>query len=298
MLYSERNGFRKNKEKTDKIDLIAYKLLLDCCEKYKSNLIYKFPKKEYHSFTEKSYTTFNETNFINTLKYSIPDLYINEVGKVDLPSEENYNQLALIDYIEFFAQNIMDIRVTWNNFKYRDFEYIDCLSTKYISNNFRDEINNIFNLAGLTFELKENGNIERINEWCSFVDEIQTDIKKVNEDGLENLLEEAVKLYKEPNPVSRKNAVEKLWDAFERLKTYYDANKKQSANKIVNSMATNNEYFFQLFNNEFKVLTKIGNECRIRHHEMDKIEISEEYYDYLFQRCISLIGLAIKYLDK
>ena len=257
MLYSERNGFRKNKEKTDKIDLIAYKLLLDCCEKYKSNLIYKFPKKEYHSFTEKSYTTFNETNFINTLKYSIPDLYINEVGKVDLPSEENYNQLALIDYIEFFAQNIMDIRVTWNNFKYRDFEYIDCLSTKYISNNFRDEINNIFNLAGLTFELKENGNIERINEWCSFVDEIQTDIKKVNEDGLENLLEEAVKLYKEPNPVSRKNAVEKLWDAFERLKTYYDANKKQSANKIVNSMATNNEYFFQLFNNEFKVLTKI-----------------------------------------
>lgn len=298
MLYSERNGFRKNKEKTDKIDLIAYKLLLDCCEKYKSNLIYKFPKKEYHSFTEKSYTTFNETNFINTLKYSIPDLYINEVGKVDLPSEENYNQLALIDYIEFFAQNIMDIRVTWNNFKYRDFEYIDCLSTKYISNNFRDEINNIFNLAGLTFELKENGNIERINEWCSFVDEIQTDIKKVNEDGLENLLEEAVKLYKEPNPVLRKNAVEKLWDAFERLKTYYDANKKQSANKIVNSMATNNEYFFQLFNNEFKVLTKIGNECRIRHHEMDKIEISEEYYDYLFQRCISLIGLAIKYLDK
>ena len=298
MLYSERNGFRKNKEKTDKIDLIAYKLLLDCCEKYKSNLIYKFPKKEYHSFTEKSYTTFNETNFINTLKYSIPDLYINEVGKVDLPSEENYNQLALIDYIEFFAQNIMDIRVTWNNSQYRNFEYIDCLSTKYISNNFRDEINNIFNLAGLTFELKENGNIERINEWCSFVDEIQTDIKKVNEDGLENLLEEAVKLYKEPNPVSRKNAVEKLWDAFERLKTYYDANKKQSANKIVNSMATNNEYFFQLFNNEFKVLTKIGNECRIRHHEMDKIEISEEYYDYLFQRCISLIGLAIKYLDK
>ena len=298
MLYSERNGFRKNKEKTDEIDLIAYKLLLDCCEKYKSNLIYKFPKKEYHSFTEKSYTTFNETNFINTLKYSIPDLYINEVGKVDLPSEENYNQLALIDYIEFFAQNIMDIRVTWNNFKYRDFEYIDCLSTKYISNNFRDEINNIFNLAGLTFELKENGNIERINEWCSFVDEIQKDIKKVNEDGLEKLLEEAVKLYKDPNPVSQKYAVEKLWDAFERLKTYYNTNKRQSANKLVNFMAKNNDYFLQVFIKEFQVLTEIGNECRIRHHEVNKVEISEEYYDYLFHRCISLIGLAIKYLDK
>lgn len=260
MLYSERNGFRKNKEKTDEIDLIAYKLLLDCCEKYKRNLTYQFPKKEYHSFTDKSYTAFNETNFINTLKLLIPDLYINEAGKVDVPSEENYNQLALIDYIEFFAQNIMDIRVTWNNSTYRNFEYIDCLSTKYISNNFRDEINNIFNLAALTFELNENGNIERINEWCSFVDEIQKDIKKVNEDGLEKLLEEAVKLYKDPNPVSQKYAVEKLWDAFERLKTYYNTNKRQSANKLVNSMAKNNDYFLQVFIKEFQVLTEIGNE--------------------------------------
>jgi hypothetical protein len=298
MLYSERNGFRKNKEKTDKIDLIAYKLLLDCCEKYKNNLTYKFPKKEYHNFTEKFYTAFDETNFINTLKLLIPDLYINEAGKVDLPSEENYNQLALIDYIEFFAQNIMDIRVTWNNSQYRNFEYIDCLSTKYISNNFRDEINNIFNLAGLTFELNENGNIERINEYCSFVDEIQKDIEKVNEDGLEELLEEAVKLYKDPKPGSQKYAVEKLWDAFERLKTYHDPNKKQSANKLVNSMAKNNNYFLQVFKNEFEVLTEIGNKCRIRHHEVNKVEISEEYYDYLFHRCISLIGLAIKYLDK
>ena len=298
MLYSERNGFRKNKEKTDEIDLIAYKLLLDCCEKYKRNLTYQFPKKEYHSFTDKSYTAFNETNFINTLKLLIPDLYINEAGKVDVPSEENYNQLALIDYIEFFAQNIMDIRVTWNNSTYRNFEYIDCLSTKYISNNFRDEINNIFNLAALTFELNENGNIERINEWCSFVDEIQKDIKKVNEDGLEKLLEEAVKLYKDPNPVSQKYAVEKLWDAFERLKTYYNTNKRQSANKLVNFMAKNNDYFLQVFIKEFQVLTETGNECRIRHHEDNKVEISEEYYDYLFHRCISLIGLAIKYLDK
>ena len=298
MLYSERNGFRKNKEKTDEIDLLAYKLLLDCCEKYKRNLTYQFPKKEYHSFTDKSYTAFNETNFINTLKLLIPDLYINEAGKVDVPSEENYNQLALIDYIEFFAQNIMDIRVTWNNSTYRNFEYIDCLSTKYISNNFRDEINNIFNLAALTFELNENGNIERINEWYSFVDEIQKDIEKVNEDGLEKLLEEAVKLYKDPNPVSRKYAVEKLWDAFERLKTYYDANKIQSANKLVNSIAKDNDYFLQVFRNEFQALTEIGNKCRIRHHEIDKVEIFEEYYDYFFHRCISLIGLAIKYLDK
>ena len=63
-------------------------------------------------------------------------------------------------------------------------------------------------------------------------------------------------------------------------------------------MAKNNDYFLQVFIKEFQVLTEIGNECRIRHHEVNKVEISEEYYDYLFHRCISLIGLAIKYLDK
>jgi len=45
-------------------------------------------------------------------------------------------------------------------------------------------------------------------------------------------------------------------------------------------------------------LTSIGNKYRIRHHETDKIDITDvRYYDYLFNRCLSLIALAIKYLQ-
>lgn len=52
------------------------------------------------------------------------------------------------------------------------------------------------------------------------------------------------------------------------------------------------------FNTEFKILTDIGNKYRIRHHETNKIDIIDiRYYDYLFNRCLSLIALAIQYLE-
>ncbi|MCT0449644.1 hypothetical protein EFK69_10865 [Lactococcus lactis subsp. lactis] len=53
----------------------------------------------------------------------------------------------------------------------------------------------------------------------------------------------------------------------------------------------------ELFNNEFRALTEIGNNFRIRHHETNKIDIIDiKYYDYLFNRCMSLIALVIQYL--
>ena len=63
-------------------------------------------------------------------------------------------------------------------------------------------------------------------------------------------------------------------------------------------MANNQTSFETLFNDEFVALTKIGNNYRIRHHETDKIDITDtRHYDYFFNRCLSLIALAIQYLN-
>ena len=113
------------------------------------------------------------------------------------------------------------------------------------------------------------------------------------------MLLEAIDLYKQPYPDSAKNAVEKIWDALERLKTYYtQLSKKDSVAKIINDMANNQTSFETLFNDEFAALTKIGNNYRIRHHETDKIDITDtRHYAYFFTRCLSLIALAILYLN-
>ena len=78
---------------------------------------------------------------------------------------------------------------------------------------------------------------------------------------------------------------------------YTDKDKKGSVEQIVNDMADSQADFVKLFNTEFKTLTDIGNEFRIRHHETNKIDITDiRHYDYFFNRCISLIGAAIQYL--
>lgn len=95
-------------------------------------------------------------------------------------------------------------------------------------------------------------------------------------------------------------AVEKLWDAFERIKTYYDPNlnKRESLNKMLDSLGINNSNIRELFNDEFKTLTNIGNSYRIRHHEKNKIDIkSDLHYKYFYKRCYSLVSEVMELLQ-
>lgn len=146
--------------------------------------------------------------------------------------------------------------------------------------------------------LNDNREIERVPENNILTKEIENQIDKISETGLREKLQDAIALYKTPNPSSREDSVEKIWDAFERLKTYYTGmNKKASAEKIVSDMSNQQNDFKKIFDDEFKALTDIGNNFRIRHHETNKIDINDvRYYDYFFNRCLSLIALAIQYL--
>lgn len=90
-------------------------------------------------------------------------------------------------------------------------------------------------------------------------------------------------------------ALEKLWDAFERLKTYHESNKKRSATKIIDQLAV--EIDREVFQSEFEALTKIGNEYRIRHHETDKKPLqSPGQVRYLFFRMLAVLDLVLSRL--
>lgn len=298
-LYTERHGIRAPREKTYIINRDMYSLLLDCCNKYKKNLTHIFTLNCHHDFTDSDYVAFDEKGFANRIKIKIPSLFRNEYDRICAPThDDDYDQYALLDFIEFFAQNMEDISEQWNNERYRNYQTIDCLQTSDIFEDFQGAINEIFIESGLLYELTDEKIIERIVENSPLTSEIEDKFAAVHEVGTKELLKDAVALYKIPNPSARQDSVEKIWDAFERLKTYYTTlDKKHSSEKIVNDMADGNSDFVDLFNNEFKMLTDIGNKYRIRHHETDKIDITDvRYYDYLFNRCLSLISLAIEYL--
>ena len=90
--------------------------------------------------------------------------------------------------------------------------------------------------------------------------------------------------------------LEKLWDAFERLKTYYESNKQISGSKIVDRISES--FDKDLIDKEFKTLTTIGNDYRIRHHETNRKELSNKHINYFYFRMLSLIDLYLMYYNE
>ena len=242
------------------------------------------------------------------MKYEIPTLYRDDSDRIAAPairhnvfygdSQDKYDQYALLDFIEFFAENVHDV-VVGSFHSYWGHHHLTCQNSRNVCAQFRDEINRIFQKTGLLYSLKADLRVERIVENSPLTPEVEATIATVKEPGTLELLQEAILLHKSPYPADIRDATEKIWDAFERLKTYYTAlNKRDSAAKIVNDMSGGQDDYITLFDTEFTALTKLGNNFRIRHHETDKIEITDiRYYDYFFNRCLSLIALAIQYLQ-
>lgn len=304
--YTERHGMRRPVAKTYDIAIEKYALLLHCCEKYYNNLAWKYPA---HCPDGQGCCGIDHEQFRLDLQYEIPTLFRDYSDNITVPTvhhnifgsndeETEYDQYALLDLIEFFAENVRDV-VVGSFHSYFGHYHLTCQNSRNVCVQFRDEINSIFQKTGLLYELNTDLQVERIVENSPLTPAVESAIAAVKEVGARELLQEAILLHRSPNPADIRNAVEKLWDAYERLKTYYTTmNKAKSAEKIVNDMAAGQTPYVTLFDTEFRALTKIGNDFRIRHHETDKVEITDvRYYDYFFNRCLSLIALAIQYLQ-
>ena len=158
---------------------------------------------------------------------------------------------------------------------------------------FKEKINRIFFRNGLRYELFDDGSIKRLSS--PIIGEqfesmrFDTKDRKLNE-----MLEDARKKYLNPNPNVHQDAVERLWDAWERLKTIENqSNKKESITKILDKAASEKK-FRKLLEEEAKELTDIGNSFHIRHSETNQTEIERmEHFDYLFHRLLSMILLLI-----
>jgi hypothetical protein len=89
--------------------------------------------------------------------------------------------------------------------------------------------------------------------------------------------------------------LEKLWDAWERLKTLEAADDKKRSIGILLDRTATEPTFRRLLEEEATYLTNVGNNFMIRHTEVGKIPIaSQEQVDYLFHRMFSLIRLTLR----
>lgn len=159
---------------------------------------------------------------------------------------------------------------------------------------WRDEINLVLRRNGMNLELNKSGTVVRPGSVSAQL-AMARPLPLSGDESLDRLLATSIAKYQDPDPDTRRESLEQLWDAFERVKTVLDVDKKNGVRSLIERMADTDEAQ-ELLDDEFVTLTKIGNNFRIRHHETDKNPVPDSLIDYLFTRAFSLLDRAIKVL--
>lgn len=303
-LFTERNNLRKEIEKTYFISPEKYELLFKICSRYFINLAWKFPC--FCPDDGASIFSYNEHDLITELKFDIPNLINNEgfiapvIIKDPFTNEEtpNYDQYAVIDLIEYMFNHIKDYQEGYHHrfFNHNHIQFIDTFNSRFA---FLEEINKMCKKTGLLYELKNNGEIERVVLNEMLIKDVKRDANLLQDNSLKELINDSIYLFLKPGSKNLEFAVEKIWDAFERAKTYYtELDKKASTNKIIENISEGQITMVGVLNAEFLELTSLGNKFRIRHHETDKIDFaSDNHREYFYNRCLALLSLMLKYIN-
>jgi len=119
-------------------------------------------------------------------------------------------------------------------------------------------------------------------------------LPETGDETLDALLLTACTKFKDPALQSRREATEKLWDGWERLKSLdISVNKKASVEALL-ACASEALPFRQCLETEAKELTAIGNHFHIRHFETDRHPLKQqEQVDYLFHRMFAFLQLLL-----
>lgn len=158
---------------------------------------------------------------------------------------------------------------------------------------FTEDINRVFERRGLAFELI-HGEVTRIAP-TGLQKALAQTVFKTGDEVLDQLLETAREKFLNKSLDVRKEALEKLWDGWERLKTLEPGkDKKAQANALLDKATTEPNLRARL-EKEAVELTEIGNNFMIRHTETTKTQIAESaHVDYLFHRMFAIIRLLLR----
>jgi len=159
---------------------------------------------------------------------------------------------------------------------------------------FRSEIDTIFARNGIAFDLQETGEIERLAPPV-LAEALAEASFHTGDTILDQLLEKAKTKFLNRDPVVRRESLEALWDAFERLKTIEPGRDKRESMGTLLAKASAQPELKALLEREAQTLTDIGNSFMIRHTEINKTPIvDDEHVDYLFHRLFAEIRVLLK----
>jgi hypothetical protein len=241
----------------------------------------------------------DEDMFFDSLLAHIPELD-GHVLEADCPVSTN----AALDIVDFVAARV-DQPSRRHPHVYFDHDHLsfrahragpfhDELSPGQAE--FRDDIDLLFARNGIAFTLGDDMRVRRLgpSEARSLLSDFRPDS---GDRHLDAKLNEAMTRFISRAPGDRRDALEKLWDAFEILKNIESGGATQNVKRSVALLldrAASGPLRDEL-EAEFTALNKIGNNFSIRHHGGQQQTLpTDAAVDYVFVRLASLIAFVLR----
>ena len=198
--------------------------------------------------------------------------------------------MVALDFIEFVWRNVAQPIAG----KYHDFFQHHHLIFDVDAGRdaFKDDVNRIFARNGLAYEFAYNGQIRRVLP--AVLDEALTRTYfQTGDRTLDLMLEESRIKFSDPAPLIRREALERLFDCWERIKSLADTDKVKSIKAILDTAASELA-FRQVLETDARELTAIGNGHLLRHHEIKQTPVVDtDHVDYLYHRLFAMVELLI-----
>lgn len=202
---------------------------------------------------------------------------------------------AVFDLLEYSARRIAlpSQRRFHKFFSHYELEFYGN-SREKTQETFKKEVNELLCRGRVIYEcVSVDGTLQIQRMGTPEVRRLMADLQPNSGDKeLDDLIIEARERYLSHKEDERRIGLEKLWDAFERLKTIEPladgkSNKKASVEQLLSRITV--EPLRKVIGDDMEALTIVGNKFRIRHHETDKHVVPVEGYDYLFARMSNVI---------
>jgi len=188
--------------------------------------------------------------FTLALRASHPDI------NWPLSSDEVPPTTAILDLVEFCHQAVgKPIEVNYHSFFRHSHLRFDAEEGQAA---FRDQINRVLARNGLAYELQPNGLVRRLAPPV-LREALGSTQFRTGDAELDSMLGAACAKFLDPDPDIRKESLEKLWDAWERLKTIEPGKDKKASLATLLGNAAPEPKFREALDAEGAELTRIGN---------------------------------------
>jgi hypothetical protein len=217
-----------------------------------------------------------------------------EIPDLDWPIRDNSvpTTMAVMDLLEFCHQHIAKpIREDYHTFYSHHHLGFDRDKGQA---QFRKRANLILSRNNLAFEVNDDGSISRIAP--PVLQDVLISLIFDSGDGkLDELLTAARTKFLHRDSAVHREALEKLWDAWERVKTLEPGTNKKESAKVMLDKAAPEPKFRELIEQDARALTDVGNRFHIRHSEIDQFgKMTNDQVNYLFHRLFALIWLVLQ----